>query len=289
MRVVKRFRVLWAILILAALCTVGWAVVELSGQANKSAADAGMISADMEMASLDTITKPAADTPNIDWQLERRLRNELQTLDKNYKAVAARSQSEIGQTGEVSAATGKNLMAAATKFRDSSEKYAVMWEKGNCITRAKLARETGASRMASAELIVSGADSDKADALQAQQKKMNEARKAYIEQAMADNEISEQDKANMKANLLPKAQKLVQDTSSYVSQVGGLLNDVRSQATPSGLIGGLGGCAASSVSSTEPMDPATQLLGPVTSLLSLAKGLASNAGSLLDDVTTLVN
>lgn len=289
MRLVKRFRILWVLLIFTALCAVGWAVVELSGQANKSAADAGMISADLEMASLDTITKPAADTPDVDWQLEKRLRNELNTLDKSYKKIAAKAQSEIAGAGAVTAGTSKNLLAAAAKFQNTSEKYAVMWEKGKCYTRAKLARETGASRVASAELIASGADSDKADALQAQQKKMNEARKEYIKQAMKDDEISEQDKANMQANLLPRAQKLVSESSDFVMQVGGLLSDVRSQATPSGIIGGLGGCASGAVTSTEPLDPATQLLGPVTSLLSLAKGLSSNAGSLLDDVMTLTN
>jgi len=65
------------------------------------------------------------------------------------------------------------------------------------------------------------------------------------------------------------------------------LNQVRSQATPAGLVGGLGGCAASSVSGATPTDSAMSLLSPVTSLLSLTKGLAGNASSLLSDVNML--
>lgn len=285
----RRIHPLLVILILFLLCAVAWAVAELSGQANKSAADAGMASADMEMASLETITTPAQTPPNVNWNEERRLRKELERQDNAYKGVATKAQRQASTPDGVDGATAKALRASAGKFKDTSEKYAVVWEKGNCISRARLARETGASRVASAEVIIAGADSDKIDALNEQQGKLNEARQAYIEEAKANNEITEKDKAAMKANLMPKAQKLVSDTGDLVTQVVGLLDQVRAQVSPAGLIGGLGGCAASAVSGAEaaPADSAAKLLSPVTSLLSLTKGLAGNASSLLSDIASL--
>ena len=283
----RRVHPLLVIFILFLLCAVAWAVAELSGQANKSAADAGMASADMEMASLETISKPAKNPPNVNWEQEKRLRKELEKQDNAYKGIARKAQQQASGSKGVDNPTATALRAAAGKFNETSEKYAVVWEKGNCITRARLARETGASRVASAEVLIAGADSNKIDALNEQQDKLNDARQAYIKEAIENDEISAKDKAAMKANLTPKAQKLVSDTAGLVTQVTSLLNQVRSQATPAGLVGGLGGCAASSVSGTTSTDSAMSLLSPVTSLLSLTKGLAGNASSLLSDVNML--
>ena len=285
----RRIHPLLIILILFLLCAVAWAVSELSGQANKSAADAGMASADMEMASLETISKPAQTPPNVNWQQESRLRKELEKQDNAYKPLAAKAQQQAGSPNGIDEPTRKAVLASAAKFKETSDKYADVWEKGKCITRARLAREAGASRVASADVLVSGADTDKIDALNAQQEKLNEARQAYIKEAVDNNEISAKDKAAMKAALMPKAQQLVTDTGNLVTQVSNLLNQIRSQATPAGLVGGLGGCAASSASgqSASASDSVTELLSPVTSLLSLTKGLAGSATSLLSDVTTL--
>lgn len=283
----RRIHPLVVMFILFLLCAVAWAVAELSGQANKSAADAGMASADMEMASLDTITKPAKNPPDVNWNEERRLKRELEKQDKAYKAVAAQAQQQAAVSG-VDNATAESLRAAAGTFKDTSEQYALVWEKGNCITRARLAREAGASRAASAEVIIAGANSEKIDALNAQQDKLNEARRAYITEAKANNEISARDKAAIKADLTPRAQKLVADTGSLVTRVTSLLNQIRSQASPAGLVGGVSGCAAKTATgAADPANSATGLLSPVTSLLSLARGLASNASNLMSDVNML--
>jgi uncharacterized phage infection (PIP) family protein YhgE len=279
----RKIHPLFGLFLLLLLCAVAWAVAELSGLANKSAADSGMASADLEMSSLETIQKPAKNPPPVDWKKEQQLRKELARLDTEYKSVAAKAQRQASQGIDDSTRTA--LLAAAGEFKTTSDQYADVWEKGKCVTRARLAREAGASRMASAELIVAGADSKKIEALSAQQNKLNEARKAYIEEAKANQELSAQDKAALKSNLMPRAQKLVSDTGNLVAQVTDLLNQIRQQATPSALVGGISGCVTTGGKSAG--DSVSQLLSPVTSLLSLVKGLAGNAQSLVSDITSL--
>jgi DNA repair ATPase RecN len=269
--------------ILLAFCALAWAVAELSGMANKSAADSGLASADLEMSSLETIQKPTKNPPPVDWKQEQQLRKELAKLDAEYKSVAVTAQSQASQGIDDSIRTA--LLAAAEKFKATSDRYADVWEKGKCITRARLARETGASRMASAELIIAGADSNKIEALNTQQDKLNEARKAYIEEAKVNQELSAEDKTALKSNLMPRAQKLVSDTAGLVTQVADLLNQIQQQASPSALVGGVSSCATTGGKSAD--DSVSRLLSPVTGLLSLVRGLAGNAQSLVSDITSL--
>jgi hypothetical protein len=281
--VLKRVRPLWIILALLLMAAIAIAALDVSGQANKTAADAGSSSADLEMASLETI-KPPKQGPPVDWAAERRIRQQLAYQDKAYAPLVDRAKREIDAAGAVSGGTGKQILAAAGKYRDTCNSYADVWARGNCVTRANLARETGATRMASAELIVAGADSAKSDALADQQSKMNEARNAYAKEAQANNELSDKDKADIKASVVPRAERLITDTADLVIRIAALVNQIQSQMTPAGIVGGVASCAASGKSAE---DGVTALLGPVTSLLSLAKNLASNAESLLDDTTLL--
>jgi hypothetical protein len=259
-------------------------VSELSGLANKSAADSGLASADLEMSSLETIQKPAKNPPPVDWKQEQRLKKELEKLDAEYKSIAVKAQGQARQG--IDDATRKALLSAAGEFKATSDQYAAVWEKGNCVTRARLAREAGASRVASAELIVAGADKNKIEALSTQQNKLSEARKAYIEEAKANQELSAEDKAALRSNLMPRAQKLVSDTANLITQVTDLLNQIRQQANPSALVGGISGCATTGGGKSAE-DSVSQLLSPVTSLLSLVKGLAGNAQGLVSDITSL--
>jgi hypothetical protein len=274
---------LWAV-ILGLLCAVAWAVSELSGLANQSAANSGQASADLEMASIETIQKPAKNPPPVDWKEEQRLRKELAKQDAEYKTIAAKAQGQA-RSG-IDEPTRKALLDSAAQFKTTSEQYAVVWEKGKCVTRARLAREAGASRVASADVIVAGADDAKIKALNAQQDKMNEARKAYIAEAKANQEFSAEDKAALKSSLMPRAQKLVTDTGNLVTQVTDLLRQIQQQAgNPSALVGGVAGCATSGGTKSAD-DSVSQLLSPVTSLLNLVKGLAGNAQSLVSDITS---
>ncbi|MDR1463198.1 MAG: hypothetical protein LBI68_08715 [Azoarcus sp.] len=344
----RRIHPLFGFFLLFLFCAIAWAVVELSGLANKSAADSGVASANLEMSSLETIQRPAKNPPPVDWKKEQRLKKELTKLDAEYKSIAAKAQKQASQ--KIDDSTREALLAAAGKFSTTSDQYADVWEKGKCITRARLAREVGASRVASAELIVAGADSDKIEALNTQQSKLNEARKAYIEEAKANQELSAQAKATLKGNLMPKALRLVSDISNLVVQVTDLLNQIRQQtanpnaliggvnanilagvanpnvlagvanpnvlagganpnvlagvASPhilvgSALVGGISACASTGGSIDESVSQIAstvgesvggsvlQLLSPVMSLLSLVKGLAENAQSLVSDITSL--
>ena len=284
---IKRIRPLWIILALLLMAAIAIAAAELSGQANKSAADAGSSSADLEMASLETI-KPPKQGPPVDWAAERRIRQQLESQDKAYTPLVDRAKREIDASGAVSGNTGKQVLAAAGKYRDTCNAYADVWAKGNCVTRAKLAREAGATRLASAELIVAGANSEKSDALADQQARMNEARNEYVKEARANDELSDQDKAAIKASVLPRAQKLITDTGDLVVRITSLVDQIRSQTSPEDLAGGISGCASTAASGGSAQDGVASLLSPVTSLLSLAKGLAVNAQSLLDDAGTLI-
>lgn len=286
MRIAKRrIRPLWVILMLLALCAITWAVSELSGQANKSAANAGASSADFEMASFETI-KPAKDAPPCDWALEKKTRQEIEKIDADYKKLVTKAQGETNKSGEVSKATGKSLRDSAAKFKDACERYAKMWDACNCKSRAKLARETGASRVASAELIASGADSDKSKALQKQQDKLNQARQDYIKEAVANKELSDADKAQIKSNLLPQSVTLAKDVTGLVKEVTKLLDNVQSQAKKATSGSGLGSLT-SSIGSAASADSPAALISPVTNLLNLSNSMLKNVNSLTNDLMLL--
>ena len=65
---------LWTLLVVM-LAGLVWAGMNLMGQSNKSAADAGSSAADMEMASLDSIKQSTKSA--CDWNQERALRKKL--------------------------------------------------------------------------------------------------------------------------------------------------------------------------------------------------------------------
>lgn len=273
---------LWALLLLA-LAGLVWAAAELSGQANKSAADAGSNAADMEMASLEMI-KPSKTAPNCNWALEKKLRKELERIDKDYRKILARAQSDIaGNSGKVSPETRAKGMKSAELFKATSEKYAAMWDKCKCTSRAKLARETGESRMKSAAMAFNDVDSDNVDAYNEQQDSMAAARRAYVEDAKTD--LSDKDRAALKSNLLPKAEKIADNLAALGQGVTGLLGQIQSQATDPVAIGG---CARQVVSDTGPeAGSATALLSPVKSLMSLIQSMTGNVQGMISDIMTL--
>ena len=78
-----RKSLVWAFLALL-MAGLVYAGVELMGQANKNAADAGSTGADMEMASLDTIKQ--SQTSKVNWNEERSLRKKIDQADSAYRA-----------------------------------------------------------------------------------------------------------------------------------------------------------------------------------------------------------
>lgn len=270
--------VLWALLVVMVAGLV-WAGLELSGQANKTAADAGSNAADMEIASLDTIKK-ASTGPAIDWKKESALKKKINQADAAYRTQLAKAQSDITSTGKVASTTRDAGMKGATTFQQACENYAAFWDKNNGKTRAKLSREAGASRIKSADMAFNDISSEKIDAYNAQQDSLRAAQQGYFADAKGD--LSDKDKADIKAGMKPRMDMLMSNMSNLVQQVIGLLSQVQ-QAAGGGM--SVGGCAkqvATSASSGE--NPVTGLLSPVQALLTLAKSMLSNVQGMNTDL-----
>ena len=190
---------LWTLLVVM-LAGLVWAGLDLLGQSNKSAADAGSSAADMEMASLDSIKQSTKSA--CDWNQERALRKKIDAADASYRTKLASAKSEIERTGKVSESTRSAGIALAKQFQNASENYAAFWDKNNGKTRARLAREAGASRVKSAEMAFNNVDASKIDAYNDQQASLRKAQKAYFSEAKED--VSPQALASLKSSVTPK-------------------------------------------------------------------------------------
>ena len=229
---------LWTLLVVM-LAGLVWAGLDLLGQSNKSAADAGSSAADMEMASLDSIKQSTKSA--CDWNQERALRKKIDAADASYRTKLASAKSEIERTGKVSESTRSAGIALAKQFQNASENYAAFWDKNNGKTRAKLAREAGASRVKSAEMAFNNVDASKIDAYNDQQASLRKAQKAYFSEAKED--VSPQDLASLKSSLTPKLEKMGSDLMALVQSVTNILSQVKDQVGSTLSVGGIGGCA----------------------------------------------
>ena len=269
---------LWLFALLAA-CGVAIAVSDLAGQANKTCADAGINGADMEIASLDTI-KQSESNP-VDWTQERNLRKKIDAVNSKYMTLANKARSELDATGEVTAPTRDAGLACAQDYKAASENYAQFWDNNNGPTRARLAREAGEARVKNADMTFNKIDSDKINAYNDQMDKLTEARQAYI--AEAKNDVSEEDKAAMKADLTPRLNSLYSNFMTIINTITSLLDQVKAQLG-GGDIGGLVSCSRAALDSGNPV---TSLMSPLTNLMSLVKSLAGDVQSLSSDLAAL--
>ncbi|MDR1084623.1 MAG: hypothetical protein LBP22_07105 [Deltaproteobacteria bacterium] len=288
---VKSVNLLWVIVVLMVLAAVGWALDGLEAQSNKVASDAGGVSADMSMASLDTIKAPkrtaSKPAPNVNWARERQVKNSLTSQERSLTQLINRGKSEAAASGSVSSGLANQLRAAAQRYQQTSQEYSDIWAAGNCTTRAKLALEAGNSQMAAVELMISGADGDKISDLKSAQSRVNDARRAYIREAIDNGEFSDADMADLRRSIVPRANQLVREAGSLVTEVTGLLDQIRSQVQSMASPAGLTSCATGAISGGGPENIAQKLLSPVTNLLSLAQGLATNASDLVSDIGML--
>ena len=273
-------RILMWFLLLMLLAALVYAGVELLGQANKSAADAGSTGADMEMASLDSI-KQSKSNP-VNWTEEQRLHKKINAIDKEYKALVNKARTETAATGHVSEGTRSAGIACANRYQQACENYAAFWDKNNGKTRARVARETGASRVKNADMAFNDVDSSKISAYNDQQEKLAKARKEYLAEAKTD--VSDVDRAAMKSSLVPRLQSMTSEVQNLISQISSLLNQARSAA--GGSTGAMGGCAKQMISGGVSDGPAG-LISPLTSLLNLAKSMGSNIATMVSDLTAL--
>ncbi|MDR1111609.1 MAG: hypothetical protein LBP92_13190 [Deltaproteobacteria bacterium] len=291
----KSVRPIWVIGILLLLGAIGWALDGLEAQANKSAANAGNLSAGMALTSMDTIKPPKATAskpaPNVDWAQERAVKSRLDAQEKSLNALIAQGNSQQAANGAVTGGLAGQLRSAAQQYQQTSQQYADIWAKGNCTTRANLAREAGDSAVASVEVVIAGADGDKISELNSRQSALSKARQAYLREAKANGELSSQDITSMRSTLVPRAQQFVKEATGLVTEVTGLLDQIRSQvgslASPDNVIGSVTACAGGGGGGGGPEDIAKRLLSPVTSLLSLVQGLATSASGLVSDLGSL--
>ena len=275
-----RKSLVWAFLALL-IAGLVYAGVELMGQANKNAADAGSTGADMEMASLDTIKQ--SQTSKVNWNEERSLRKKIDQADSSYRAQVEKARSDIASTGKVSDGTRAAGLASAEKFRQANDTYAAFWDKNNGKSRAKLAREAGLARVKNADMTFNDVNSDKIKAYNEQQDALTKARKDYL--AEAKNDVSASDRTDIKRTLTPRLNKMTGDVNNLVSSITSLLDQVKSQAGGMG-VGAIGGCAKQAATSG-PSNGASALLSPLMGLLNMVKGLGSNVNGLMSDLSSL--
>ena len=273
-------RVLMWFLLLMLFAALVYAATELLGQTNKSAADAGSTGADMEMATLESI-KPSKSKPAKPSE-QQRLLSKIRSIDREYKALVNKARSETMSTSHVSPATRSAGVACANRYQQASEEYAAYWERNGNPKQANVAHQTGLARVKNADMVFNDVDSSKISDYNDQQDKVAKARREYLAEAKGD--LSDADRAALKSTLLPRLQKMTGEVTSLVSQITSLLNQARSAA--GGNVGAIGGCAKQLVSGGIADGPAG-LIAPLTSLLSLTKGLGNNIGSMISDVTSL--
>ena len=270
----------WLLALLAA-CGIAIAAADLAGNANKTCADAGLQGANTEMMTLDLV-KQSESNP-IDWQQERKLRKAIDAQDAKYQKLVAQAQNEIQGKGSVEAATREAGLACASDFKAASETYAAFWDQNNGITRAKLARQAGEARMKNAEMTFNELDSDRVAAYNEEMDKLAQARSEYMEEAKTD--VSEQDRAAMKADLTPRINTLMTQGNTLVQNILSLIDQVKAStdSLASGDIGAITSCASTAVSGDGPM----ALLSPLTSLLDLVKSFITNLQSFSSDLESL--
>lgn len=277
-KALKTKKLLVLMLCILAACGITIAVSDLAGQANAKCADAGINGADMEMSSLDVIMQ--SESNPVDWQKERSLRKAIDKIDNQYTELAAQAKDQINATGKVTDDLRSKGLACANNFQKASETYAKFWDDNNGKTRAKLARQAGAARVANADMLFNEIDSDKISAYQDEMDKLSAARSEYMEEAKTD--VSAEDRAQIKADLTPRLNTLASNFMSLVTDITNLLAQLNSQVSNLTTVGGLTSCASSVASGEGP----TNLISPLTSLLSMVKSFASDIQSLISDLTS---
>ena len=110
------------------------------------------------------------------------------------------------------------------------------------------------------------------------------ARREYAQQAKENNELSEEDKRDIQANVIPQADKMLANFQTLASSVFSLLKEVQSTATSatSGGVGGLFNTAKKLVGGGGP-----SLLAQVKMLAMVTKNMVTNVQDLQTDATTL--
>lgn len=257
-----------------------WAAGELSGMANRRAQEAAAIGARDELASIETTMVKPQKKDNIAWGQIQNYEKQLRQNTRDYEKLVAQAGTEK-QTGSVSASTKSAGMASAQKFNEISQQLAATWEKGNCKTRAKAVRAAGQSRLKNADVAFNMIDSDTMNAYNDQRVAMSEASDESLAEVKSDG--SPQDLAKLKADMLPRLERMASDTTKLLGEIGKLLDQIRSAA--GGDVGAMAGCAKSVVGGSA--EGPGGLLNPVMSLMNMVKNMGSNIGTTMKALAAL--
>lgn len=278
----RKFRkvLLWLMLVTLAAGLV-WAADALFGETNKEVQNAAVVGADDELATIETAGMVKPKDSNIDWKTINRYERQLKQNTTEYQKLVTQAGNEK-TAGAVSAGTRSAGMASAQKFNQMSEELAAVYEKGNCITKAKTVRAAGQSRLKNAEMAFNDLDSGLINDYSDQRSAMSEAGLASLQEDKANG--SPADIARLKTTMLPRLEKMSSETTQLLSQVTKLLDQVRQAA--GGGVGGLGGCAKQVVTGGAADGPAG-LLRPLTSLMNMLKNMGSNLASTMQAVASL--
>ena len=284
----KQRRILIGLGLVLLTAALVWAAAELAGQASSMAQDAGSNSAEMEMVTLQTIKKPqktksSPTPPPCDWQKETQLRRQIDANDRQYRGMVNRAKSEMRGSGQVAAGTKQQLMSSANEFKNLCYQYAAMWDQCNCKTRARTARSSGDSRVKSAAVVAGGLEEDNLSSMRKAQGEMRSARRSYVQEAVAGDELSADDKKSIQAEVVPRTRTLLNQVQMLVTNVTSLLSKI--QGTVSG------GTPTLSVTDITKIatggDPTAGLLSAVKNLLSVVQDMLSNVQALMQDAQSL--
>lgn len=275
-----RKTVLWVVLgtLFAGLV---WAAADsLLSMADSNTTEAASIGAKDELAVVQTAAVPPKKKDNINWTRINQLTKQLGDNTKQYEKLIAQAGAEK-KAGQVSAATRSAGMNSAQQFNTISQELAATYEKGNCITRAKSVRAAAKSRLANADMAFSTIDADKISAYSDERSAMGTAADENLEAIKAD--ASPQDLAGLKAYMLPRLERLSEDTGRLLGQITKLLDEIRKAA--GGDATAIAGCAKSMVSGST--DGPGGLLKPVTALMSMVKDMGGNIASTMKAIASL--
>ena len=278
----RKFRKVLLWLLLGTLAAgIVWAIGAEQAQTYKQVSNAAVTGADEEMATIETTAMVKPKDSNIDWNTINRYVRQLKQNTSEYDKLVTQAGNEKA-AGALSPATKSAGQASAQKFNQISEELAAVYEKGNCITKAKATRATGQSRLKNAEMTFNDLDAGLINDYSDQRSAMSEAGLASLQEDKTTG--SPADIAKLKAAMLPRLEKMASDTTQLLGEVTKLLDQVRQAA--GGGVGGLGGCAKQVVTGGAADGPAG-LLRPLTSLMNMLKNMGSSLASTMQAVASL--
>lgn len=270
-----------------ALCTLFaglvWAADSLLSMADSNTTEAASIGAKDELAVVQTAAVPPKNkSPNINWNRINQLTKRLGDNTRQYDTLVSKAGSEKQMTQQVSASTREVGLKSAQEFNTVSQELAALYEKGNCITRAKSVRAAASSRLANAGMAFNGINADNINSYSDQRKAMYAASDENL--AAIKTDASEQDLKGLKNYMLPRLGELSKSTIKLVAQIAKMLDEIRRVA--SGDVVAIVGCVKQAVTSAASGGPAG-LLRPMMALMSMVKDMGENLVSTISTIRSL--